>query len=192
MKKHTIRILPILIFLAANLSLFAQNTYPFVMAFASDPQLGYEPNEKPEQFVTNNYFNLVQKSSIKGNQWHSASIETLKKQVQSSGLSWKGVVINGDMTNTRDDDDEYPYYKKYYLDKFVVYPGLGNHEHDTDGDLKYCNNVGEKGESHIIGRGVCDVRVHDRFVNTVRKVPGLRRFDYQDKGAKKEGSRAYS
>ena len=150
----------------------------FTMAFASDTQLGY---------CASNACKYGPGSSLTANEWHSSSIYALSEHVKARGMPFKGVVINGDMTNTVDDDYEVPDYERLYRDAFTVYPGMGNHEWDKSRITKGCSEDG-----YAAAKGLCAKLVYEDFAREVLKAPGLQSFDYLWSGNKATGSWAYS
>lgn len=153
----------------------------FSMIFASDPQYPYCEN-KPCQNGP--------KDSKTANQWHSMAIGKLSV----SNPDTQGVVINGDLTNTMD-DYQIDVFESLYASKYVIYPGLGNHDYQNYTAF----NLGQKdSESHgtYDGNAIStyggQLNLMQYFAKTVRANKNIQGFDWNDSGYwDKSGSLAY-
>ena len=113
----------------------------FTMAVISDSQFGFCESQNCQDQIwgdKNDDYNIY-KTSEKLNRHHSESIAKLKAE----SPTFKGVIVNGDLTHTME-EEQLDGYIKYYAHKFRTYSGLGNHDYQNyvKGDSKQCGVVG--------------------------------------------------
>lgn len=161
----------------------------FTMAFASDPQFYYCDHKAcarhSSEYDVRNLVNdkvtaetLSDAEDIKANQktneLHSQSIEALA----GASANFKGVIVNGDLTNTME-DDQLDDFRKYYQNKFTVYPGLGNHDYANYtpyGDSSiWCGGPGI-----AIAKHYCLQEMMDYLAERVRALPSVVELDLKD------------
>lgn len=96
----------------------------FTMAIISDPQLGY--SNKGDDGQPDVYYN----SDTEANENHRDSIEAL---AATADINFAGVIINGDLVNTPNEDIQVDDYNRIYRDEtsLNIYPGLGNHDYQN-------------------------------------------------------------
>ncbi len=148
----------------------------FTMAVMSDPQY---------DFCESDYCKKNAGNSAQANEWHSASIEKLK----AASSNFMGVIVNGDLTNTME-DEQLDNYRENYANKFVTYPGLGNHDYENytpaRDDSKNCSDVGI-----LVAKHYCAKEMVDYIVEVARSNPAIKDFDYTEGKWSREGSLAY-
>lgn len=132
----------------------------FYMAITADPQLEWRCGEGT---LCARKAKSLRDQAILSNRWQTNSINKLVRQY---GSSFKGVIVNGDLT-AFGHSDQFKMYKQYFEDRIKarVYPGLGNHD--------YANNVNDCFENNC-ARGMVDF-----LAKKVRSLPGIKSFDYK-------------
>lgn len=151
------------------------NASDFTMVFMSDPQYEYCESSHCENVLGDSYV---------ANTRHVSSIKKVKNAVSN----FKGVVINGDLTNTGDDHQRDQFVEDYQ-NNFTIYPGLGNH--DYQGYIgKWCAEPGVATAKYY-----CTKEMMDYLEECVTSI-SYTRFDHTythgDDGRKHVGSYAYS
>ena len=115
-------------------------------------------------------------------------MKTLAKNIGSSMFS--GVIFNGNLTNSMQDDDLIQLEKDYggheYNPGIVVYPGLGPHDYENRINDMICggrdvDNVGFRAWS----TNLCAALMLDWFVSRVQSLP-TDSFDMRLSGSKKK------
>jgi cytolysin (calcineurin-like family phosphatase) len=153
----------------------------FSMIFASDPQYPYCENAPCKNGP---------KDSKTANQWHSMAIGKLSV----SNPDTQGVVINGDLTNTMD-DYQIDVFESLYASKYVIYPGLGNHDYQN----YTAYNLGKKDseswgtyDGNAVSRYGGQLNLMHYFAKTVRANKNIQGFDWNDSDYwNRSGSLAY-
>jgi hypothetical protein len=159
----------------------AKNLSTFQMIFASDPQYAY--CDSP---ICKN----GPKDSKTANQWHSMAIGKLSV----ANPDTQGLVINGDLTNTMD-QYQIDVFENLYASKYVIYPGLGNHDYQN----YTAYNVGKKDseswgtyDGNAISRYGGQLNLMLYFAKTVRANKNIQGFDWNDSDFwNRSGSLAY-
>ncbi|MFN7948815.1 MAG: metallophosphoesterase [Blastocatellia bacterium] len=152
----------------------------FSMIFASDPQYAFCVSKACKEGP---------KDSKTANQWHSMAIGKLNVAVDSQGL-----VINGDLTNTMD-DYQIDLFESLYASKYVIYPGLGNHDYQN----YTAYNLGKKDseswgtyDGNAVSRYGGQLNLMLYFAKTVRANKNIQGFDWKDSDYwNRSGSMAY-
>jgi hypothetical protein len=153
----------------------------FSMIFASDPQYPYCENTPCKNGP---------KDSKTANQWHSMAIGKLSV----ANPDTQGVVINGDLTNTMD-DYQIDVFESLYASKYVIYPGLGNHDYQN----YTAYNLGKKDseswgtyDGNAVSRYGGQLNLMLYFAKTVRANKNIQGFDWNDSDYwNRSGSLAY-
>jgi len=149
----------------------AKNLSTFHMIFASDTQYPYCENPPCK---------AGPKDSKTANQWHSMAIGKLSV----SNPETQGVVINGDLTNTMD-QYQIDVFESLYPSKYVIYPGLGNHDYQN----YTAYNLGQKDseswgayDGNAVSKYGGQLNLMQYFAKTVRANKNIQGFDWNDSG----------
>lgn len=153
----------------------------FSMIFASDPQYAFCESKACKEGP---------KDSKTANQWHSMAIGKLNV----SNPDTQGVVINGDLTNTMD-DYQIDVFESLYASKYVIYPGLGNHDYQN----YTAYNLGQKDseswgtyDGNAVSRYGGQLHLMQYFAKKVRANSNIQGFDWNDSDYwNRSGSLAY-
>ncbi len=154
-----------------------QGMAPFSLIFASDPQFYY-----CDDFHCSNHETQEVSVSTAKNNSHVASIASRINTLNN----FRGVVINGDVTNTMD-KDQLEAFETNYVNKFKVYPGLGNHDY-----VQYVDKFCRDDDSPATTNGGCFRRGIRAYAGWVRALGDARDFDWDDSTKwERKGSLAY-
>ena len=149
-------------------SVYAQGNYnDFYLIFASDPQIGYcdPPQCKTDQDT------LEQTKT-----WNQAHLSSIVKystvNLAKRPKDFLGLVMNGDLTNTGQ-DEQITYFNDTYMKNpnVKVYPGLGNHDYFSYIDVR-CSVDGAPIP------GGCFWNVMKSFVSWIGAIPDAKGFDW--------------
>ncbi|HQR33122.1 MAG TPA: metallophosphoesterase [Blastocatellia bacterium] len=159
----------------------AKNIPTFQMIFASDPQYA---------FCVSDACKNGPKDSKTANQWHSMAIGKLA----GTFADYQGVVINGDLTNTMD-QYQIDVFESLYASKYLIYPGLGNHDYQN----YTAYNLGKKDseswgayDGNAVSRYGGQLNLMMYFAKTVRANNNIQGFDWDDSDHwNRSGSLAY-
>lgn len=155
----------------------AKNLPTFHMIFASDMQYPFCENEPCKNGP---------KDSKTANQWHSMAIGKLS--VSNPGT--QGLVINGDLTNTMR-WEQIDVFESLYASKYVIYPGLGNHDYQNYTAASNDTIWGIYDGNATSPHGTL-LNLLQYFAKTVRANKDIQGFDWNDSGHwDKSGSLAY-
>ncbi len=135
----------------------------FSMVFMSDPQFNWSCQD--EGNTTNDYCRVAanrakdeETQALETNMNHASAIRAIHT---SMGSSFKGVVINGDLTAFGNKDGELSRFGDVYLSLGVpVWPGLGNHD--------YQNNVNDCGAKAWANWNYCAADMAQFLANYAR------------------------
>lgn len=155
----------------------AEQQKSFQMIFASDPQFPY---------CESNACKSGPKNSQTANEWHSAAINKL----MAGNYDIKGVVVNGDLSNTME-QGQLDVFENLYVKKFMVYPGLGNHDYQNYTPANNDRKAGVcDGNAISVHGSVCNLFQY--FAKTVRANKNIQSFDWKDSDKwERSGSFAY-
>ena len=149
----------------------------FGMIFASDPQYPYCENTPCKSGP---------KDSKTANQWHSMAIGKLSV----SNPDTQGVVINGDLTNTMR-WEQIDVFESLYASKYVIYPGLGNHDYQNYTAASNDTIWGIYDGNATSPHGTL-LNLLQYFAKTVRANKNIQGFDWNDSDYwNRSGSMAY-
>jgi hypothetical protein len=155
----------------------AKNLSTFQMIFASDPQYA---------FCESNACKNGPKDSKTANQWHSMAIGKLGV----ANPDTQGVVINGDLTNSMR-WEQIDLFESLYASKYVIYPGLGNHDYQNYTAASNDTIWGPYDGNATSPHGTL-LNLLQYFAKTVRANKNIQGFDWNDSGYwDKSGSLAY-
>lgn len=149
----------------------------FNMIFASDPQYPFCENKPCKDGP---------KDSKTANQWHSMAIGKLS----IINPDTQGLVINGDLTNTMR-WEQIDVFESLYASKYVIYPGLGNHDYQG---YTAANNDSIWGiyDGNATSPHGTLLNLLQYFAKKVRANQDIQGFDWNDSGYwDKSGSLAY-
>ena len=149
----------------------------FQLIFASDPQYAFCESAVCQSNA---------KDSKTANDWHSQAINKL----MAANFDIKGVVVNGDLTNVMR-QEQIDVFENFYARKFVVFPGLGNHDYENYTPAKNDNVWGVcDGNATSANGAVCNLFQY--FAKTVRANKYIQSFDWSDSDKwSRSGSFAY-
>jgi hypothetical protein len=149
----------------------------FNMIFASDPQYAFCESKACKEGP---------KDSKTANQWHSMAIGKLA----GSYADYQGVVINGDLTNAMR-WEHIDVFESLYASKYVIYPGLGNHDYQNYTAASNDTIWGPYDGNATSPHGTL-LNLLQYFAKTVRANKNIQGFDWNDSGYwDKSGSLAY-
>jgi hypothetical protein len=147
------------------------------MIFASDPQYAFCESKACKEGP---------KDSKTANQWHSMAIGKLA----GSYADYQGVVINGDLTNAMR-WEHIDVFESLYASKYVIYPGLGNHDYQNYTAASNDTIWGPYDGNATSPHGTL-LNLLQYFAKTVRANKNIQGFDWNDSGYwDKSGSLAY-
>ncbi|MBS1811230.1 MAG: metallophosphoesterase [Acidobacteria bacterium] len=149
----------------------------FNMIFASDPQYAFCESKACKEGP---------KDSKTANQWHSLAIGKLG----IANPDTQGVVINGDLTNAMR-WEHIDVFESLYASKYVIYPGLGNHDYQNYTAASNDTIWGPYDGNATSPHGTL-LNLLQYFAKTVRANKNIQGFDWNDSGYwDKSGSLAY-
>jgi hypothetical protein len=155
----------------------AKNLSTFQMIFASDPQYA---------FCDSPICKNGPKDSKTANQWHSMAIGKLSV----ANPDTQGLVINGDLTNAMR-WEEIDVFESLYASKYVIYPGLGNHDYQNYTAASNDTIWGPYDGNATSPHGTL-LNLLQYFAKNVRANKNIQGFDWNDSDYwNKSGSFAY-
>ena len=170
-------------------------TTTFTMAVMSDPQFYYCEHKACARHSSDYRGGKVdkdtlsdsenEKANIKTNEWHSKSLKALA----GSAGNFRGVIVNGDLTNVMQ-DDQLDNFRKYYEHEFTVYPGLGNHDYANYTPYKN-DSISCSGVGIAVAKHYCLKEMVDYLSERVRSLGTVKAFDYTATKWNRSGSYAY-
>ena len=109
------------------------------MVITADPQYdwGCSSGHATSDYCNdpNNRSKSVEQQAIETNSLQVETIQNLQTNINAFNGNFKGVIINGDLTDFGSQNNHLNVFKSHYENKgFNLWPGLGNHDYENNVD----------------------------------------------------------